>query len=232
MEDTSVIKTHYAYMFRVDLSNNIQSEKQIHDWIEKFNFTYYHGQHEIGTTTGKHHYQMVVWREHKFQDKQQTKARNWWRGKVNSKRNGVALTSARKVATLVSYSQKGYDVSNPDLKLFSNLSDSQLSRIPNWINKTAKKTENKVLLAKRASEISALLDKNEFICEFSKIYYEIYDRPCLHKNTYITWLYKKGYMDDRCLVNYVFQYGVPGCQSLIYEDDDVYEKNEILNYKI
>ena len=88
MEDTTIVKQHYAYMFRVDLSCNETSKLQIEEWLDKYSFTHYLGNHEIGTETKKHHYQMIVWREHKFTIREQTACRNWWRNKTNSQTHG------------------------------------------------------------------------------------------------------------------------------------------------
>jgi len=214
MEDTIVVKGHYAYMFRVDLSCNQNSKLQIEEWLDKFTFSHWLGCHEIGDETGKHHYQMCVWREHKFIQKEQVKCRNWWRGKTNSKTHGAALTSARKIASLIAYSTKNCE-NGLLFSTLTNLSLDQQKRIPKWQSKTAAKIKNLEKLESTLKTVSKHLDKYDFCKEFNKIYYVIYGRPCLHRNTYIKYLYKQGYIKNNHIVEYVFnlrsEYGhMPG----------------------
>jgi hypothetical protein len=222
MEDTTVVKGHYAYMFRVDLSCNQYSKLQIEEWLDKFTFSHWLGCHEIGDETGKHHYQMCVWREHKLLQKEQNKCRNWWRGKTNSKTHGAALTSARKVRSLVAYSTKS-EKNSENGQLFStltNLSLDQKNRIPKWESKSAVKVKNLEKLESTLKILSTTLTKYEFCEELNKIYFSIYKRPCTHRNTYIKYLYRAGYVSDKQMVDYVFQnVDVPGDNSLIYEND-------------
>jgi len=234
MEDTKIIKQHYAYMFRVDLSNNQNSKLQIEEWLDKFNFTHWHGCHEIGTETKKHHFQMVVWREHKYQQNQITQARNWWRNKTNSKTHGVALTSARKVSSLVSYSAKEIEENEKKgeiNKIISNLSKEQLINIPKWESKTAVKLKNLEKMEKMIKKLGVHLGKNEFCKELNKIYFQIYGKPLMHRNTYIKYLYRYKYMDDAQILNLIFPFGIPGDESLIYEDDN-YAKMQKQNAKV
>lgn len=225
MEDTQIVKGHYCYMFRVDLSCNQHSKLQIEKWLELYSFSHWLGCHEIGTETGKHHYQMVVWREHKFLQKGQTKARNWWRGKTNSKTHGSALTSARKVASLASYSQKD-EKKGENSQLFStlcNLSSDQKSKISKWKSKTAVKLKNLEKLESTLKTVIQPLSKYEYCEKFNEIYYEIYGRPCMHRNTYMKYLYKAGYVTNNHIVRYVFnldnQFG-PGMPGHAYIDED------------
>jgi len=220
MEDTSVVKGHYAYMFRVDLSCNQNSKLQIEEWLDKFTFSHWLGCHEIGDETGKHHYQMVIWREHKFLQKEQVKCRNWWRGKTNSKTHGAALTSARKVRSLVAYSTKNLENS----QLFStltNLSSDQKNRIPKWESKNAVKQKNIEKLESTLKTVSVTLTKYEFCEKFNEIYFSIYLRPCMHRNTYLKYLYRAGYVSNKQMVSYVFNNtDVPGDLSLVWEENE------------
>lgn len=234
MEDTTIVKQHYAYMFRVDLSSNFISKQLIETWLDKFEFTHWTGNHEIGTETGKHHYQMCVWREHKFTQKDQTKCRNWWRGKTNTEKNGVALTSARKIKSLVSYSKKeeksGKNTENSQLfSTLCNLSSEQLKKIPKWQTKTALKIANREKLESTLKTVSKTLTKYEFCEEFNKIYFEIYGAPCQRQKEYTKYLYKAGYMSNKQMVIHVFPHDVPGDLSLIYENDNQ-QKNYENNY--
>ncbi|AXH76389.1 MAG: replication protein [Cressdnaviricota sp.] len=142
MEDTIIIKTQYAYMLRADImpavkDTNVVVKDHLSAWIESSGCSFYLGCKERGEITGKLHYQMIVWFETKLSGKEMTKQRNWWRGKCGNHRNNHAFTSARKVATLASYSikEKG--------ELITNLSCAQLKLIPKWKNKKALKETNK-----------------------------------------------------------------------------------------
>ena len=222
MEDSTIVKGHYAYMFRVDLSANNHSKLEIEKWLDVYSFSHWLGCHEIGEETGKHHYQMVVWREHKFLQKEQTKARNWWRGKTNSRTHGVALSSARKVASLASYSTKELEKSGKkgqNSQIFStlvNLSLEQLKKVPLWKSKNALKIKNIEKLESTLKTVSKTLTKYEFCEEFNNIYNSIYGRPCMHRNTYIKYLYKFGYVKSKHIVSHVFNLeseysqGIPG----------------------
>ena len=186
-------------MFRVDLSCNQEASSRIAEWLDKFNWSNWTGCHEIGEETGKHHYQMCVWREHKFTQKEQVKARNWWRGKTNSARNGCALSSARKILSLVSYSKK-----DENGKLFSticNLSSEQLKRIPKWESKRALKIKKDEKFKSTVKALGNTLGQNEFLVKINQIYFEIYGRCCTYKNTYINLLYQNGYLTDSAIVN-------------------------------
>jgi len=236
MEDTIIVKGHYCYMFRVDLSANQQSKLEIDKWLELYSFSHWLGCHEIGTETGKHHYQMVVWREHKFLQKEQTKARNWWRGKTNSVSHGAALSSARKVASLASYSIKDEksekNVENGQLfSTLSNLSKEQMKKIPQWKSKSAHKLKNIEKLESTLKTVSKHLTKSEFCAKLNQIYYSIYDRPLLHRNTYIKYLYKYEYCKEVDILNWVFPMGIPGEDSLTYENE-IHTKNIKNNYKV
>jgi len=60
--------------------------------------------------------------------------------------------------------------------------------------------------------VSKTLTKREFCEEFNKVYYGIYGRPCMHRNTYLKYLYKQGYVSDYGIVGYVFNFNSPyGC---------------------
>jgi len=217
MEDTVVIKGHYAYMFRVDLSCNQNSKLQIEEWLDYYSWSHWTGFHEIGKETGKHHYQMIVWRENKYSNSEQTKCRNWWRGKTNSKTHGAALASAKRVLNLGAYSTKNSE--NPlEFSTVNNLCSEQKKKIPKWETKTGLKKKNLEKLESTLKTVSKTLTKLEFCEEFNKIYSGIYGRPCMHRNTYIKYLYNHGYMKDHNVINYVFNlsspYGqdIPGAQ--------------------
>jgi len=127
-------------MLRLDVPFNKEApdtkfEDLIHKWINKYGCTFYLGKLENGAVTGKLHYQLMVWFEQKLDNKSMTKLRNWWADKCGSHKNSHAFTSARKVASLASYSIK------EETELFTNLSHQQLQRIPQWKNTQALKTQ-------------------------------------------------------------------------------------------
>jgi len=218
-------------MFRVDLSMNQQSKLEIDKWLELYSFSHWLGCHEIGKKTGKHHYQMVVWRENKFTPKEQVAARNWWRSKTNSVSHGAALASARKVTNLSSYSGKD-EKTGENSQLFStitNLSSDQRKKIPKWKSKSAVKIKNLEKLESTLKTVSKHLTKSEFCAKLNNIYYEIYGRPLMHRNTYIKYLFKAGYCKSVDIINYVFPMAIPGDDSLVYENDNI-TKNQINNY--
>jgi len=232
MEDTKVCKGHYAYMFRVDLSCNQEASSRIEEWLELKNFTNWTGCHEVGEETGKHHYQMCIWREHKFSQKEQVKARNWWRNKTNSEKNGCALTSARKILSLASYSKK-----DQNSKLFSticNLSSNQLERIPKWESKRAVKVKRDEKFKSTVLALGNTLTLDEFLCQINSIYVKIYGRCCTYKNTYINLLYQNGYLKDKNIVRLTM--GLHTMQDLMeienerqtgLEFDELYENQQM-----
>ena len=200
MEDTIIIKQHYIYMFRVDLSRNVTSKLQIEEFLDKYDFSHYHGAHEIGETTQKPHYQMAIWREHKALSGELSKMRNWWRGKTNSLTHGVAITSGRKIKSLVSYSSKDMTEDN----ILSNLNQNQLQKIPEWKNKSLQKIENLERLEKALESFDKNLTNYSFLSKLNTVYLGIYVRPLMHRNTYIKYLYKYGYISSIQLIDYVF----------------------------
>ncbi len=223
-------------MFRVDLSCNQESKLEIETWLKEYQFIYWTGCHELGDKTEKPHYQMCVWRKEKFKKKPdgQTKARNWWRGKTNSVKGGVALTSAKNIINLSSYSRKDEkslkNVENDQLfSTISNLSSEQLKRIPKWQCYKAVAIKKRQKLDSTVKTVSKTLTKYEFCEEFNRIYYSIYNRPCLHRNTYINYLYRAGYSTDKQIVMYVFPMEVPGDMSLKYENENI-QKTAEQNY--
>lgn len=231
MEDTKVCKGHYAYMFRVDLSCNQEASSRIEEWLELYNFTNWTGCHEVGEETGKHHYQMCVWREHKFNQKEQVKARNWWRNKTNSLKNGCALTSARKILSLVSYSKK--DQNSEKFSTVCNLSSDQLKRIPKWESKRALKVKKDEKFKSTIKSMGNTLPINEFLEKMNQIYFEIYGRCCTYKNTYINLLYQNKYLTDSQIVRMTLGFHLMSDLEEIEKErqwsnefDEMYDKQE------
>lgn len=129
MEDTTILKQHYIYMFRVDLPVN--SNAKLLEYFEKYDICNYLGKHELGAKTGKPHYQMVIWSEHKKNNKQIVAMRKYWTDKLG--KATCAIKSGRKITSLCSYSTKDKGLT------ITNLPSNILDKIPKWKNKTAEK---------------------------------------------------------------------------------------------
>lgn len=213
MEDTIVCKGLYAYQFRVDISGNPQSTAEIRKFFEIYQFTKYVGQYEI-SGKNKPHYQMCLWRETPFTPSEQTKARNYWRGKTLKTKQPVSLTNAKKIKSLAAYCQKV----EKQLKMtdffqhFNNLSKEEKMQIPKWESKTAVKQNKRDIYKstlKNVVDTKGNMDKMDFLQEINKAYYYAYGRPCLHKSVYCTALYEYNYIDDMGIVSFVFPFALP-----------------------
>lgn len=181
MEDTVVCKGLYAYQFRVDLSGSPQSTAEIRTFLDKFDFVKYLGEFEIGDKTKKPHYQMCIWRKTEFTSSEQTKARNYWRGKTCKTKQPVSLTSAKKIANLCAYCQKDntYFDTHPEgwtIKMenqpkmtdyfqhLNNLSKEERMAIPQW------QTKNALKLNKREIFNSTVKICDTYVTKFGQIW--------------------------------------------------------------
>lgn len=222
MEDQVVCKGLFAYQFRVDLSGCPQSTAEIMTFLHKFEFVKYLGEFEFGEETKKPHYQMCIWRETPFAtSSEQTKARNYWRGKTCKTKQPVSLTSAKKIANLCAYCQKDEKEvlkveKQPKMTNYfqhlCNLSKEERKAIPQWQSKNALKLNKREIFnstVKSVIHTSQNLDKFGFLCAINNVYFQVYDRPCLHKGTYIKLLYQYGYVDDQSVVSFVFPFNLP-----------------------
>jgi len=180
MEDSIIIKTQFAYMLRLDaLDTPDLTKAHIYKWIETTGCTFYLGCLEKGKTTGKLHFQLIVWFEQKLPPSDMTKYRNWWRNKCGIHKNNHAFTSARKVASLASYSIK--EGSN----MITNLSEEQLQKVPLWKNKQALKLTQKDEFEAKLDEKMKDINLWPAFCEvLFDTYLGVYERPCCHKPTY------------------------------------------------
>ncbi len=215
MEDTVVCKGLFAYQFRVDISGSPQSTAEIRTFLKLYNFEKYIGQYELGGKTKKPHYQMCIWRATPFaSSSEQTKARNWWRGKTSTTKQPVSLTSGKKIQNLASYCQKGEkSVKITDFfQQLDNLSKEEKDRIPKWQTKLALKQNKRDIYKstlKNVIHTQGKIEKLEFLKEVNKAYYYAYGRPCLHKGTYCNALYEYNYIDDKDVIAYVFPFALP-----------------------
>lgn len=137
MEDTVVLKHHYIYMFRWDAKYTKETEDYMVKQFEHYNITNWIGKHEI-SENGKPHYQMAVWTENKFLEKEKTKVRNAFnRSKLRlESAQPTAFTDGRKIKSLTSYSTK-----DEGKKMIVQLPQHCLERIPKWKNKNAEKVQ-------------------------------------------------------------------------------------------
>ncbi len=222
MEDKVVCKGLFAYQFRVDLSGCPQSTAEIMTFLNKFEFVKYLGEFEFGEETKKPHYQMCIWRETPFAtSSEQTKARNYWRGKTCKTKQPVSLTSAKKIANLCAYCQKDEKEvlkveKQPKMTNYfqhlCNLSKEERKAIPQWQSKNALKLNKREIFnstLKSVIHTSQNLDKFGFLCAINNVYFQVYERPCLHKGTYVKLLYQYGYVDDQSIVSFVFPFNLP-----------------------
>lgn len=189
MEDFKVVKCHFAYQVRLDLSHNSISECLIEKWLDKFNIVMFLFGREFKDSNGVPHYQGIVWIESKWTSDQHTTARNWWRkkclvsyGKSGKKAQGHSLTSARKIQNLSKYCKK-------DGNYWTNLSDSQIATIGEWRDaeflKKQKKDQLKKLLDEGVVECTNLAN---FYCLYQRSYKSIYERKAT-KNCVISAAY-------------------------------------------
>ncbi len=222
MEDTVVCKGLFAYQFRVDLSGCPQSTAEIRKFLDKFGFVKYLGEFEFGDKTKKPHYQMCIWRESPFAtSSEQTKARNYWRGKTCKTKQPVSLTSAKKIKNLCAYCQKDeFEVIKVEkqpkmtdyFQHLNNLSKEERMAIPKWQSVKGLKLKKREIFnstVKSVIHTSQNLDKFGFLCAINNVYFQVYERPCLHKGTYIKLLYQYGYVDDKDIVSHVFPFALP-----------------------
>ncbi len=204
----------YAYQFRVDISGNSQSTAEMKKFLEIYQFEKYIGQFEI-SDNNKPHYQMCLWRKAIFTSHEQTKARNWWRGKTLKTKQPVSLTSAKKIRSLASYCQKVSKTLKKEhfFQHFNNLSKEEKDEIPKWQTKNALK-QNKRQIYK--STLYSMYkhsqyppEKAVFLKLVNQAYYKAYGQICARKQTYITALYEYEFITDEDIVNHIFSFGIP-----------------------
>ncbi len=214
MEDTIVCKGLYAYQFRVDISGNPTSTAEIRKFLELYNFVKYTGMFELSDKK-KPHYQMCIWRETPFDTpQQQTKARNYWRGKTLKTKQPVSLTSAKKIKSLCSYVKKTENQPKMDdyFQQICNLSKEEKETVPLWETKLGhkgNKREKYKSTLKTVMHHSQEMDKMSFLKIVSNCYFQAYMRSCLHKSVYVSALYEYNYIEDSDIINHVFPFGLP-----------------------
>jgi len=94
----------------------------------------------------------------------------------------------------------------------NNLSKEERKAIPQWQTINGLKLKKREIFnstVKSVIHTSQNLDKFGFLCAINNVYFQVYDRPCLHKGTYIKLLYQYGYVDDKEIVSHVFPFSLP-----------------------
>jgi hypothetical protein len=191
-----IFKGLTAYSFRIDLSNNQQSTAEIVKFFEKYDVEKYYGNPELGEETQKAHYQMIIWMQEK-QQKEIVKMRNYWRGKVPTKKGGgVSLKKARDENKLFGYCRKEEKNS-----ILTNVSKEIYLKIKKYKTLIALKEQKREKLEKIIGGISQKLTKYEFAQALSQAYFRVYNTPCDRQRYYNKWLYIRGYYDDRDILD-------------------------------
>lgn len=194
MQDTIIIPGMYAYQLRIDIDSPEKFNENYLAFISHHKIANYLGKIETAPKTLKLHFQSIFWTEQKLQSL--PKIRNWWKPRSSNTAQPVSLTSAKKIVSLASYTQKDKG------KMLTNLTDEQLFLIPKWNPNGLKKTQRERFI-KNVEEAYRLrnydghvqyLDTGYSAIAFYEMvnnqYYLVYDRPLLHRNTYISLAYK------------------------------------------
>lgn len=121
----------YLYSLRVDLFHKQESETLLLKWIKKFNAQKYLCAKEIKKDKTPH-YQCAIW----FNENPNTNnARNFWRNKTISKKNGHSFKIAKKPDSLAKYCND-----KEKYGLLTNLTKEEKTQVGTWKNA---KIENK-----------------------------------------------------------------------------------------
>lgn len=191
MEDTQIVKQHYLYMFRLDIikvEGHTPTPPRLLEYFEKYNITHWIGQEEAGEKTGKLHFQMAIWSEHKIDRKRTVCMRKYWTDRLGS--GCCAIASGRKIVSLVSYSSKDNRVEG--YGLITNLSQSMLQKIPKWTSKTAEKVlwNEKIDLHIIENDLENA-NKVKFAVSIMGLHRKNNKRPNRANMQYLMWKYNK-----------------------------------------
>ncbi len=195
MEDQVVKPGLYAYQFRVDIDTSSGLTRMM-SFIKKYDVKHY----IVGAETsdkGKQHFQCILW----FQTKIDTsKLRNWWKGKADTTKQPVSLTTAKKIKNLAKYTMK-------ENNFVTNLSKEEIQLIGKWSPKV-KKAEWSQLLDDHAKKFNSLIsDQNyqpyselltHFLCYMLDFFKANNKRPSRASLQYLAW--KHGYMSNQFLI--------------------------------
>lgn len=208
-----------AYSFRIDLSNNSQSTAEIKEFFEKYKVVKYYGNPEVGDKTGKQHYQMIIWMIAP-ESKALVKMRNFWRGKVPTKKGGgVSLKKARNEKKLFGYCRK-----EEKNEIFTNVSKEIYEKIKKYESLDAVKVRNQQKLQILIGDISQKSSKREYLYALENAYFSVYQKTNLRRNFYLQELRKAGYMSSQDIIHQIFPHGVDGrvWKKAVYDEHNNY----------
>ena len=116
----------YVYSLRVDLFHKQESETLLLKWIKKFNAKKYLCARELKKDKTPH-YQCAIWFD---QPPNTNNARNFWRNKTISEKNGHSFKKAKKPESLAKYCNN-----KEKYGLVTNLTKDQLLQVGTWKSK-------------------------------------------------------------------------------------------------
>ena len=214
MEDTIVKPGLYAYQFRVDLDIDLGLTR-VMEFMTKYKVQFYICGAEI-SDLGKHHFQCILW----FKEKQNTtKLCNWWKGKADTTKQPVFMTSAKKIKNLAMYTMK-------EGNFTTNLTSDEIMSIGKWKKKLADAewadrleahakeydktfnllTETKIFMDENPEVQEVFYYRSEklegFICYILQFYKENHRRPTRATLTHLAW--KHSYLTNNYLYNQWF----------------------------
>lgn len=138
-----------TYSLRVDLYHKPESETLLLKWIKKFNVKKYLCAKELKKDKTPH-YQCAIW----FDTHPKTNnARNFWRNKTISEKNGHSFKIAKNPESLAKYCNN-----KEKYGLFTNLTKSQQLQVGTW---KSKKNDNKKFNEKLDIFLKKLSEKDK-----------------------------------------------------------------------
>ncbi len=203
MEDKIVKPGYIAYQFRVDIDIEIGLTR-VMEFIKKYDVKYYICGAEV-SDLGKQHFQCILW----FNSLQNTtKLRNWWKGKADTSKQPVSMTSAKKIKNLAKYTMK-------ENNFITNLTPEEVKSIGRWEKKVqdaewaekldehAKKFVNdtNVLVQTGYDSYAHSVEPalNAFLSYMLDFYRLSHKRPSRATLQYLAW--KHGYMSNDYLIS-------------------------------
>jgi hypothetical protein len=188
MKDNTVITdtisddSYYMLMFRMDIVGELEGatdpEYDIKRFVKKYpEIVKYYGKIELGETTSKKHYQMVLWTTYKTTTKDKNKLRKYWTDKFG--KGTCAITDARK-KTLPSYCNKD------EGQLITNLTREEKERIPKWV----KTEEKKLSFEKQIDRLASGRNKEQFAYAILELCREHNRRPNRNMINYYLWKHR------------------------------------------
>ena len=219
MLDTIIYEKLHVYQLRIDLPPDFKTKEFLDKfliWIYKLenmnsNNLHYLGKMEV-SEQGKSHFQGILHVPKKLNANQLTKLRQYCKKVASKTKQPVSITDAKKLGSLMAY------VGKSSSEYITTWSADKLELIPKWIPKVAslkalflKKLDDRVKEFQcQSAEFSPtlLMSQERFFVALQCSYREVYDRPCLHKNTIITLLYKYNYFNNFDIKSYLFPFGI------------------------